>query len=252
MDRELRTRLFGLLLQRTPDRVIDAMFATSPEDAEAVPELREALALAALDAPPLAPSAGLKARLLASKPRVRRPEHPVVLVLDMIQDHLTPGKPLEVPRALAIVPDLKRHLEEWRAAKIPIVYVCDTHPPGDPDFLDWPIHAVEGTPGADVWPEIAPKEGEPVVRKRTYSAFTGSVLEKTLDDLHADKIILTGCLTEIGMKATAVDALQRGYVVTIPEDCQAGSSELAEKGTLLTLATMPPYDPIYLRRPRAP
>jgi hypothetical protein len=49
------------------------------------------------------------------------------------------------------------------------------------------------------------------------------------------------------MFATAVDALERGYVVSMPHDCQAGMTELGEKRTLLTLATMPPYDPIYLR-----
>ena len=54
------------------------------------------------------------------------------------------------------------------------------------------------------------------------------------------------------MRATAVDALQRGYVVTIPPDSQAGLNEMAEQMTLLTLSAMPPYDPIYLRRSAPP
>jgi hypothetical protein len=41
-------------------------------------------------------------------------------------------------------------------------------------------------------------------------------------------------------------------VVKIPPDCQAGVTALAEQLTLLTLSTMPPYDPLYLRRARLP
>ena len=70
-----------------------------------------------------------------------------MVVLDMIQDHLTPGKPMEVPRARLIVPAMQRRIEEARAKSIPIIYVCDTHRLDDPDFRDWPVHAVEGTPG---------------------------------------------------------------------------------------------------------
>jgi nicotinamidase-related amidase len=240
--------LLAMLLQRTPDRVLDAMLAVSPEDRAALTELRSSLAVAALAAPPVTPSKSLRDRLLASKPRPRRPERPVVVVLDMIQDHLTPGRPLEVPRAREIVPALKDHLVEWRKQDMPIIYACDAHAPGDPDFMEWPEHALEGSGGGDVWPEIAPHNGDHVLHKRTYSAFMGSNLQSLLDELAADKIILTGCLTEIGMQVTAADALQRGYVVDLPGDCQAGSSAPMEMATLLTLSTMPPYDPLYLRK----
>ena len=54
-------------------------------------------------------------------------------------------------------------------------------------------------------------------------------------------------MTEVGIAATATDALQRGFVVTVPPDCQAGSTALTEQLTLLSLSTMPPYDPRYLR-----
>jgi hypothetical protein len=44
-----------------------------------------------------------------------------------------------------------------------------------------------------------------------------------------------------------MEALQRGYVVTIPPDCQAGASALAEQVTLATLAVMPPFEPRFAR-----
>jgi nicotinamidase-related amidase len=172
----------------------------------------------------------------------------VLVVLDMINDHLAPGGPLEVPRARAIVPALKSRLDDARRRRVPVVYVCDTHEEGDPDLAVWPVHALAGSPGADVWPELAPQPGDRIVRKPTYSAFTRSNLDDVLTELGADEIILTGCATELGLKATAVAALERGYVVTVPPDSHAGVSELGEHVTLMTLATMPPYDPIYMRK----
>lgn len=242
-----REHLSAMLLARTPDHVLDSLVAPSAEDRADLAALRASLADLARLAAPVAPPTRLRDRLLASRPRPRRPTHPVLIVLDMINDHLTPGRPLEVPRAREIVPALRARLEGARARGVPVIYACDSHDPADPDYGFWPEHALEGSEGAAVWPEIAPLPGDRVVKKPTYSAFSRSTLGPLLEELRADEIILTGCATELGLSATAVDALQRGYVVTVPPDCQAGVTEIAEQVTLLTLATMPPYDPFYLR-----
>ena len=248
MDRIGREELLGLFLQGLPDRVLDAAAATHPDDAADLVAIRDGLADLALAATPVRPPPALRARLLASCPRPRRPRRPVLAVLDMINDHLKPGGPLEVPRAREIVPAIQRRLADARAKGIPVLYLCDEHPPGDPDLSSgyWPEHAVQGTWGAEVWAPLAPQPGDHIVKKVTYSAFTGSKLGALLDELGADEIILTGCVTEVGLAATATDALQRGFVVTIPPDAQAGSGPIAEQLTMLALSTMPPYDPRYL------
>ncbi|MCK6587819.1 MAG: isochorismatase family protein [Polyangiaceae bacterium] len=242
-----KERLLEMVLSGTPDRVLDALAAASPDDTADLAEIREILGALGASARPVAPSPGLRDRILGKKLRPKRPSRPVLLVCDMINDHLTPGRPLEVPRAREIVASLKERLRNARADGIPIIYVCDSHAPGDPDLEQWPSHAVLGTEGAEVWPEIAPEPGDLVIRKRTYSAFTGSELGPTLDRLGADSIVLTGCATEVHLFATAAEALQRGFVVTIPPDSQAGFSELAELVTLGTLSTMVPFEPRYLR-----
>ena len=242
-----REQLLALLLARAPDRSIDAFTALVPSDAADLAELRSSLADLALAAEPVAPPARLRERLLGARPRPRRPRRPVVVVLDMINDHLTPGGPVEVPRARDIVPALQQRLVAARAGGVPVVYACDSHEPGDPDFGFWPVHALEGSPGAGIWPGLAAQPGDHIVKKPTYSAFNRSSLGEALEGLGADEIILTGCSTEMGLQATAVEALQRGYVVTIPPDSQAGLSAISEMVTMLTLSTMPPYDPIYLR-----
>src|SRR5688572_22041628 len=90
--------LLSLLLQGTPDRVVDAAAAAHPADAADLAQIRESLALMALSASPVQPPPALRERVLSSRARPRRPKKPVLAVLDMIQDHLTPGRPLEVPR----------------------------------------------------------------------------------------------------------------------------------------------------------
>jgi nicotinamidase-related amidase len=249
MQRVGKDQLLELLLARRPDRVIESV-AAAPEDMADLVAVRGDLVELASSAPLVQPSPTLRERLLGGRPRPLRPQRPVVIVLDMINDHLRPGGPLEVPRARDVVPALTARLADARRRAIPVVYVCDSHQPDDPDYDTWPLHALEGSDGAAVWPELAPEAGDRIVKKPTYSAFARTELTNVLAGLGADQIILTGCATEIGVQATAVDALELGYVVTIPPDCQAGMNEMTEMATLLTLATMPPYDPIYLRARR--
>jgi nicotinamidase/pyrazinamidase len=252
MERIGRDSLLWRLLAGTPDRTLDAVASPVAEDAADLTELRSELVELASAAPPVLPSATLRERLLAARPRPRRPERPVLVVLDMINDHLTQGRPLEVPRARAIVPALRLRLAEARSRGIPVIYACDCHAGDDPDYNDWPRHALEGTEGSEVWPDLTPEPRDRMVKKPTYSAFNRSDLGPVLEEIGADQIILTGCATELGIHATAVDALQRGYVVTIPPDSQAGVNAVAEQMTMLALSTMPPYDPIYLRGRRLP
>jgi len=250
MERLGRERLLECLLAGAPDRALDALVTPSPEDSADLAALRTELVELASVAPPVVPPARLRERLLATRPRPLRPRRPVLLVLDMIVDHLTPGRPLEVPRARDIVPALQQRLAAARSEGVPVVYACDSHAADDPDLEAWPLHALEGSEGAEIWPELAAQPGDRIVKKPTYSAFNRSTLGAVLEDLGADEIVLTGCATELGIHATAVEALQRGYVVTVPPDSQAGISALAEGMTLLTLASMPPYDPLYLRNLR--
>lgn len=248
IERVGRERLLEMVLAGTPDRVLDALAGASPDDTADLAEIREMLGVFGASEEPLAPPPALRERILGQKLRPKRPSRPVLLVCDMIKDHLTPGRPLEVPRARGIVASLKERLKEARANSVPVIYVCDSHAPDDPDLQQWPVHAVEGTEGAEVWPDLAPLAGDIIVRKRTYSAFTGSELGSTLDRLGADSIVITGCATEVHLFATAAEALQRGFVVTIPPDSQAGFSEIAELVTLGTLSTMVPFEPRYLRK----
>jgi nicotinamidase-related amidase len=237
--------LLAFVLAGRPERVTElAVAQMPPEQRAAVGAVTDAVAALAVAQRPQQASDPLRERILATvrERQSRRPRR-AVLVVDMINDHLTPGRPLEVPRARDIVPALARRLDEARSQGVPVVYVLDRHEPGDPELEEWATHAVEGTEGAEVWPALAPRAGDHVVTKATYSSFTGSTLEPLLEELRVDTLVLTGCATEVQLLATATDALQRGFAVELPPDAQAGQSEQGERFAVGLVGGLVPYVP---------
>jgi nicotinamidase-related amidase len=229
-------------LAARPDRVEASLLGLSPALAPAVGDARRVLAALALALAPEPPASRLRARILAAVRPVAAPRRALV-VLDMIEDHLAPGAPAEVPRARAIVPALQARLAAARRDATPVVYVVDAHDPDDPELDAWGAHAVRGTPGAAVFAPLAPGPTDHLVEKPSYSAFHASALEAKLEALGVDTLVLSGCLTEIGLFATATDALQRGYAVEVPPDVQAGLAPELEQATLMTLSFLVPYAP---------
>ncbi len=144
-----------------------------------------------------------------------------LLVIDMLNDFVREGAPLEVPQTRRIIPNIARRIEEARAKGVPVVYICDSHREDDPEFKVWPRHAVRGTEGAEVVDELRPKEGDMVVPKVSYSGFFQTDLDDRLRSLGVEELILTGCVTNICVLYTAVDAYMRGYYVDVPEDSVA-------------------------------
>lgn len=158
-----------------------------------------------------------------------------LLIIDMLNDFVLPGAPLEVPATRSIVNALGEQIERARRENRPVIYVCDAHAQDDPEFsrMGWPPHAVRGTRGAAVIDELAPLETDPVVEKTSYSAFHQTGLEGLLQSRNIDHLTLTGCVTNICIFYTAYDAVIRGYEVTVPSDCvadlDAGDGAFARK-----------------------
>lgn len=239
---EMLADLLGFLLAGRPERIEDGWLALSPPPFRAAArDVRDVVAAIGLSTRPEAPSAELRSRIVRTA--ARRLPRRALLVIDMINDHLDPGAMLEVPRARAVVPALQERLAEARAHGMPIVYVVDEHDPDDPDLDAWGTHAVRGMGGNEIWEGLRPAPGDVVVKKPSYSAFFQSVLGEVLERLGVDTLVLTGCTTELGIMATATDALQQGYAVEIPPDAQAGSSPEAEQAAMGIVHIMAPFGP---------
>jgi nicotinamidase/pyrazinamidase len=237
--------LLAFVLAGRPERLTQAAVAQMPpEQRAAVGAVTEAIAVLAGAAEPVEPSPGLRARILASTgTRLARRPRSALLVCDMLVDHLTPGRPLEVPRARAIVPAIAKRIDVARSEGMPVVYILDQHEADDPELEEWGAHAIAGSEGAEVWPALAPKPGDKIVTKPTYSSFFASSLEQVLDELAVDTLVMTGCATEVQLLTTATDALQRGFDVVLPPDTQAGYSPEGEHFAMGVLAALVPYAP---------
>jgi len=148
-----------------------------------------------------------------------------LLVIDMLDDFLLPGAPLEVPAGREVIPNIAREIAAARAEGAPVVYVCDRHAPDDREFAQWPPHAVVGTPGADVIKELAPQPGDVMVPKTTLSGFYRTDLEARLKELRVQSLTITGVLTDICVYWIAGEAALRGWKPEIPRDCVAAATE---------------------------
>ncbi|MFQ6102760.1 MAG: cysteine hydrolase family protein [Candidatus Glassbacteria bacterium] len=147
-----------------------------------------------------------------------------LIVVDMLNDFVLEGAPLEVNGAREIIPAVRKRIAKARKSEIPVIYLCDNHSEDDPEFRVWPRHAVTGSEGSKVVQELAPAPSDRVVKKTTYSGFHQTDLDLVLKELGIERLTITGVCTSICVLYTAVDALMRGYEVDVPEDSVAGLS----------------------------
>ncbi len=159
-----------------------------------------------------------------------------IIIVDMLNDFVTGS--LKCDRAQRIIPPLMKLIKEARKNNVPVIYSNDAHIKGiDHELKLWGDHAIAGTEGAKVIPELEPEEGDYIVPKRRYSGFYGTDLEMLLRELNVDTVILTGMHAHMCVRHTAADAYYRGYNIIVPtdgvdsfteEDYQAGLKYLKE------------------------
>jgi maleamate amidohydrolase len=71
---------------------------------------------------------------------------------------------------------------------------------------------------------VAPQPGEPVLTKLFASAFFGTSLAPLLVAAGCDEVVLAGASTSGCVRATAVDAVQHGFRVSVVRDAVADRS----------------------------
>jgi len=161
-------------------------------------------------------------------------ESKAVIIIDMLNDFVTGA--LKCERASRIIPNLKKLIEAARKNKIPIIYSNDAHLPEDAEVVHrWGKHAIKGTKGAEVIPELKPTEKDYIIEKRTYSGFYETGLEPLLRSLYRGEgvktVILGGLHTNMCVRHTAADAFFRGYKIIVAKDgVEAFTQEDHEQG----------------------
>ena len=147
-----------------------------------------------------------------------------ILVVDMLNDFVTGA--LKCDRGLAIVPKTAELLRGAREKGMPVIFCNDAHLKGiDHELKLWGDHAIAGTEGAEVIPELELCEKDYVVPKRRYSGFFHTDLDLLLKELGVDTVILTGLHAHMCVRHTAADAYQLGYGIVVAKDATDSFTE---------------------------
>ncbi len=151
-------------------------------------------------------------------------------------DFMHPAGKLYVPGAETIISNLQ-HLTAFAAQHaIPIVASTDAHLETDPEFSQYPLHCLAGTPGqkkveGTLFPHhfIIPNlkidlpgdlgcYPEIILEKQTVDVFTNPNTDSVLNLLGDREIILYGVVTEICVDRTARGLILRDHLVHLVED----------------------------------
>jgi nicotinamidase/pyrazinamidase len=169
------------------------------------------------------------------------------LIIVDVQNDFCPGGALAVADGHAVIPGINRLLNyPWLA-----VATMDWHPSDHcsfhPQAGPWPPHCVQGTPGAELHPELEASKIQVVITKGAqterdaYSGFDGTELGPILRQKGVRRVVIGGLATDYCVRATAHDALKEGFEVVVledvirgvevnPGDCQQAIDELKEAG----------------------
>jgi len=161
---------------------------------------------------------------------------PALILVD-VQNDFCPGGTLAVPDGDRVVAPLNRAAAAFAAAGLPVLASRDWHPPHTGHFQAygglWPVHCVQGSAGADFHPDLQLPAGTLLLSKGIderldgYSAFdgitaAGATLAEVLAAQGVDHLVIGGLATDYCVRATALDARERGLAVTVLIDAVAG------------------------------
>ncbi len=150
-----------------------------------------------------------------------------IIVVDMINDFVT-GK-LGSAQAQRIVPNVANLIKKAREQGIPIIYLRDAHTAADREMDIWGEHAMKGTGGSEIVPELEPEKTDIVIEKRWYSGFVDTELPSVLKRLGVDTLIILGVSTDICVQNNVGHAYFSGYRTIVPQDCTASIDERAQE-----------------------
>ncbi|MBQ0115332.1 MAG: cysteine hydrolase [Bacteroidales bacterium] len=149
---------------------------------------------------------------------------PAILVVDMLNDFVTGA--LACDRGKAIVPATARLLDAARAAGVPVIFCNDAHIKGiDRELKLWGDHAIAGTPGAEVIPELKVCDKDYTVPKRRYSGFFQTDLDILLKELGVQTVVMTGLHAHMCVRHTSADAYCLGYDVVVAKEATDSFTE---------------------------
>ncbi len=158
--------------------------------------------------------------------------------VDTQRDFMLPGGKLYVPGAEKLIPRLQRLVDLAQRGRVLLISSVDAHTPDDPEFLEWPPHCVQGTPGQQKIPEtltddllLVPNNAE-FHLPQDLRFYKQIILEKqtldVFDNPNADRLVkqlgpyveycVFGVVTEYCVRKDVLGLVKRGCRVAVVID----------------------------------
>jgi nicotinamidase-related amidase len=165
------------------------------------------------------------------------PSRTSLVVVDMQNDFVRAGAPLEVPEARATIVPIQRTIELFRRLGRPIVFTRYIAGPKETLLWKWspqlrpPVNCCKpcflrryADAGREldcvaVIDELPVQPGDYVVDKYWYGAFFRTNLHDILLSEHVDTVAVCGTVTQICVEETAREAFHLGLKTVILSDC---------------------------------
>ncbi len=171
------------------------------------------------------------------------PAQCALVIIDMQRDFLEPGGfgsslGNDVGQLRRAIEPNVRLLAAWRRAGLLVIHTREGHradlsdlPPakhargpagmriGDPGPMGRVL--IQGEPGHDIIPELAPAPGEMVIDKPGKGAFYNTDLAALIERQGITQLVVTGVTTEVCVHTTVREANDRGLECLVVGDCCA-------------------------------
>jgi nicotinamidase-related amidase len=186
------------------------------------------------------------------------PAHSALLIVDMQRDFCEAGGAfdelgVDLSMYPPVIPRIARVIAGARRAGVQVIFIQMTVLPGrlseSPAQIRFNLrlhlashgdveplrYAADGSFGQEILPELAPSDGDLVVKKYRSSGFWGTNLDMLLRSNGIKSVAVAGCTTEGCVESTARDALFNDYYVVIVEDCVASDDRAQHDASLLLM-----------------
>jgi nicotinamidase-related amidase len=183
-----------------------------------------------------------------------QPSATALVVVDMQNDFVRQGAPLEVPDARGTIDNHQRLLKRFRDGRGVVVFTRFIA--GPQRTLIWNWSAVLAPPTCCCWPgfmrayddvegprdaaavidELAPLPTELQIDKYNYSAFHRTSLLDSLEAKGVNTVVVTGTVTQICVDETARGAFREGLKAVMVSDAVSSFDSTLHQATLANFA----------------
>jgi maleamate amidohydrolase len=165
---------------------------------------------------------------------------PALVCVDIVRAYFEPGAQLYMGCDDCLWP-ASRLLAGARDAGILVLHTRVAYIDGGADGGQWfkKVGALASFVGdsalGEIMAQVAPRPGEPVLVKQYASAFFGTSLASTLRSAGIDTLIIAGLSTSGCIRATAVDAIQHGFIPIVVRDAVGDRADGPHESNLYDL-----------------